>query len=230
MRVHYCARRLSLAEGAGVSGPILIIGATSGIGACTVREAAARRIPVRAFARGAAALDASEFVEPMAGDALKAVDLGRALAGCSAVVYALGIKERLAMLWEEETLFSETTRLLISQMRAAHVTRLVAVTGFGAGRSRKAMSALERVGHNAFLGRPYADKDRQEALIMDSSLDWTIVRPVILTNGRPSGRANVLSDPSTWRNGLISRSDVARVLIDVVEDGSHVRADVVVAG
>jgi uncharacterized protein YbjT (DUF2867 family) len=91
------------------------MGATSGIGACAVDEAAMRGIPVRAFARRAETLAPREHVEPVAGDARAAEDVDAVLDGARAVIYALGIKERLAMLWQEETLFSETTRILIDR-------------------------------------------------------------------------------------------------------------------
>jgi uncharacterized protein YbjT (DUF2867 family) len=205
------------------------MGATSGIGSLAAKEAVARGIPVRAFARSAGALDASELLEPFPGDARSAEDVEAALSGARAVIYALGIKERLAMLWEEERLFSDSTRVLLEAMNAKGPKRLVAVTGFGAGRSRSAMSTLESLGHKAILGRPYADKDRQEALIIDSDIDWTIARPVILTSRPKSGRMQVLRDPSTWRNGLVSRADVASYLVDAVENDLDIRADVVLA-
>ena len=210
-----------------MSQPILIMGATSGIGAKAVEEAVSRGLPVRGFARGADKLSGHDGVEPFAGDALSLEDVTRALDGVKAVVYALGIKERLAMLWEEETLFSESTKVLLEAMAAKSVKRLILVTGFGAGRSRAAMSTLESVGHKAILGRPYADKDRQEELIQASDLDWTIARPVILTNNVKSGKISVLAEPSTWKNGLISRADVANYLIDAVEQSLNIRDDVV---
>ena len=123
------------------------------------------------------------------------------------------------MLWREVTLFSEATRLLIPAMEAADVRRLIVVTGFGAGDSRQAMSWAERTGHGLVLGKPYADKDRQEELVRDSGLDWTIARPVILTNGRYTGHIGVHADPAKWRNGLISRADVAGYLIDAAARG-----------
>ena len=212
-----------------MTAPILIMGATSGIGALAVEEALRRGLPVRGFARSADKLEPREGLEPFAGDARNPEDLRRALEGTRAVVYALGIRERLSMLWERETLFSETTRALLTAMRQAGVTRLVAVTGFGAGRSSHAMSRIERAGHGAVLGRVYADKTRQEDLITYSGLDWTIVRPVILTKGRKSGRYRVLRDPAEWRNGLIPRADVASYLIDAVEQGLDIKADVVLA-
>jgi putative NADH-flavin reductase len=169
------------------------------------------------------------MVEPFKGDATSGADVARAVQGVSAVIYALGITERLAMLWEEETLFSQTTRVLIDAMSGMAQTRLVAVTGFGAGRSKASMSWVERTGHRAILGKPYADKDRQEALIEASQLEWTIVRPVILTTGVRTDDYKVLRDPKTWRNGLISRASVAHYLIDAVERGLDVRADVVLS-
>lgn len=210
-----------------MTAPILIMGATSGIGALAVDEALARGLPVRAFARGAADMTPRDGLEPFAGDARSAEDVARALQGARAVIYALGIRERLSMLWEEETLFSDSTRLLIDAMGADTTKRLVVVTGFGAGRSRSAMSTLESVGHKAVLGKPYADKDRQEAMIVKSDLDWTIARPVILRNSPKSGQMRVLRDPETWRNGLVSRGDVAAYLVDAVEQGLDIKADVV---
>lgn len=209
--------------------PVLILGATSGIGALTVDEALDRGLRVRGFARGADAMDPREGLEPCVGDAQKPEDLLRALQGVSAVIYALGVKERPAMIWREQTLFSRTTAALIDAMQATGVRRLVAVTGFGAGRSRDAMSALEKLGHNAVLGRVYDDKSRQESLIMESGLDWTIARPVILTKGARTGTARVLREPDEWRNGLISRSDVAAYLVDAVIDGLDIQRDVVLA-
>ena len=209
--------------------PILVLGATSGIGALTVDEALSRGLRVRGFARGADSLAPRDGLEPFAGDALDAADLARALEGVRAVIYALGIRERVSMIWQEETLFSRTTAALIDAMQAADVTRLVAVTGFGAGRSHDAMSTLERLGHKTVLGRVYDDKSRQEALIMQSGLDWTIARPVILTNGARTGKARVLRSPQEWRNGLVSRRDVAAYLVDAVIDGLDRRGDVVLA-
>lgn len=209
--------------------PILIIGATSGIGRAAVDEALSRGLPVRAFARSAGDLPPAPRLEPCAGDATDARDVARALQGTRAVIQALGVKERLAMLWEEETLFSQSTRILLDEMPKAGVSRLVAVTGFGAGRSHSALSLLERIGHRAILGKPYADKTRQEEMITASELDWTIARPVILSNGGRSNRLKVLRDPAEWRNGIVSRADVAGYLVDAVEQGLDIRGDVVLA-
>ena len=67
-----------------MSAPILVMGATSGIGAAVVDAGVARGLPVRAFARSAAALAPRELVEPFAGHALSAHDVASALPGTPA--------------------------------------------------------------------------------------------------------------------------------------------------
>ncbi|GIT92345.1 NADH-flavin reductase [Jannaschia pagri] len=208
---------------------ILILGATSGIGRDAMDEALDRGHRVRAFARTADTLDGRPGLEPVVGDAYDADQVAFALQGVDAVIYALGIKESLSMIWTPVSLFSDTTAVLLPQMKTAGVSRLLVVTGFGAGRSRAAMSSLERIGHRAILGKPYEDKDRQEDQIEASDTDWTLVRPVILTNGAKTGKYRVLRDPSQWRNGLISRADVAHYLVTAIEDDLDIRADVVLA-
>lgn len=210
-----------------MSAPIVIMGATSGIGALALEEAGRAGLRVRAFARSAGTIAGDDLIKPFAGDARSTRDVASVMDGARAVIYALGIKERLAMLWEKETLFSETTQVLLNAMATQDVSRLIAVTGYGAGRSREAMSVLERAAHRAALGAPYRDKDRQEALIMASTANWTIVRPVILTDGPKTGRAKALTDPSRWHSGIVSRKDVAQFLIRALDDERYYRKDVV---
>jgi len=75
------------------------------------------------------------------------------------------------------------------------------------------MSLVERVPHRLLLGHAYDDKDRQEALIRESELNWLILRPTILTNRPARGQEKLLREPAAWRNGLVSRADVAEVLV-----------------
>src|SRR6202008_815731 len=97
-------------------------------------------------------------------------------------------------------------------MKATAVGRLSCVTGFGAGASRGRGGHLYNAGVCLILGRIYADKDAQEWIKRRSRLDWTIVRPTILTDGRRTGAYRALVDASDWRSGFISRADVATSL------------------
>ena len=72
------------------------------------------------------------------------------------------------------------------------------------------------------FGRAYDDKSRQEELIKQSGLDWTIARPGVLLNGARTTRYKVLRDPSEWRNGFIARANVADFLVRQIVDQTYI--------
>ena len=102
-------------------------------------------------------------------------------------------------------------------MKAEQVSRLICITGIGAGDS---------AGHGGFvfnrlifpllLRKVYADKNRQEAIVRDSGLDWVLVRPSILNNKPGKGAVRALTDLSGFHGGSISREDVAGFVLDQV--------------
>ncbi|TGE01304.1 NAD(P)-dependent oxidoreductase [Methylobacterium nonmethylotrophicum] len=205
---------------------LLVIGASQGIGLETVKAALVAGHRVRAFARSAGKIALSDpNLERFPGDALSAPDIAGALEGVDAVVQALGVPVR--DLLGPVRLFSDATNVLVPAMEQAGVRRLVAVTGFGTGDSRAAISPLQRLPFRLVFGRAYDDKDAQEMRIRRSSLDWTFVRPGVLTGGAATGRYQVLDRKSSWRNGLIARADVAQFIVREIAEGGHVGRAVV---
>lgn len=209
---------------------LLVIGASKGIGRRTVDAALKTGCRVRAMARSASQIGCDhDRLEKCPGDATDRADVRRALDGVDAVILALGIGSSPVRLLRPVTLFSRATEIVVTEMEARGPQRLVVVTGYGAGDSRSALNALEGLGHSLLLGRAYADKDLQEAIVAGSDLDWTIVRPTILTNGPATGRYQVFDTPESWRNGLVSRSDVAQFLVDRALDRSYLHRAPVLA-
>jgi uncharacterized protein YbjT (DUF2867 family) len=63
----------------------------------------------------------------------------------------------------------------------------------------------------------YADKNRQEAVIKASVLDWVLVRPAILNDRQGRGAVRALTDLSDFHGGTVSRDDFARFVLDQVQ-------------
>ena len=201
---------------------VLIIGASKGIGLETTRQALDAGHDVRALARSATAIAISNpSLEKMRGNALKTEDLEAALVGMGVVIQTLGVG--LGELFRPVHLFSDATRVLIAAMKRQDIKRLICVTGFGAGDSRASISCLQRLPFQIVFGRAYDDKSLQEQLIKESELDWTIARPGVLTSGPRTGQYQILSESSQWRNGIISRADVAEFLVRQIGDQTYIR-------
>ncbi len=200
---------------------VLIIGASRGIGLETARQALEAGYGVRAFARSTAAnLNSNSSLENFRGDALNFEDVKTALVGVDVVIQTLGVG--IGELFRPVHLFSEATKILIGAMKIQKVKRLICVTGFGAGDSRASISCLQRLPFQVVFGRAYDDKSLQEQLIKDSELDWSIARPGVLTSGRRTNHYKILSEASQFRNGIISRADVADFLVRQIVDQTYI--------
>ncbi|MEM9333165.1 MAG: NAD(P)-binding oxidoreductase, partial [Pseudomonadota bacterium] len=151
--------------------------------------------------------------EAIAGNALNRDDVNKALEGVDVVVQALGIVLSPKMPFEPVSLFSDATKILVPAMEEMKIPRLISVTGFGAGDSKEAINIFQKLPFHFAFRHPYGDKSIQEDIIENSNLDWLIVRPGVLTNGRSSGRYKVLTDKKSWRNGIIARADVADFIV-----------------
>jgi putative NADH-flavin reductase len=200
---------------------VLILGASGGVGRLAVQEAQAAGHAVTAQGRSAERLAAlPEPVRRVVADPRDVVALAAAVAGLDAVLYALGESG-----FGPTTLFSDSTRALVEAMRRCGVPRLVAITGVGAGETRgHGGFVYDRIVFPLFTARKYADKDRQEALIRASGLDWTILRPAPFAG---SAGAAPLEVHETVVPGLsltrITRGEVARVAVGLLSDPLSVR-------
>jgi putative NADH-flavin reductase len=161
----------------------------------------------------ASALASATLIE---GDTRDETALAEALAGCGGVISALGTGMSP---FKEVRLLSEATTALVRAMEQQTVTRLVCITGLGAGDSRgHGGFVFDRLILPLLLRNVYADKDRQEAIVRRSNLDWTLVRPMVLTNKPATGHVRAQVDLADIHGGSIPRGDVARFVVDELRE------------
>lgn len=202
---------------------ILIIGASRGIGLKAVSKGLEHNYRIRAFARSADKIPIRHAnLEKWPGNAQLAADITNALHSVDIVIQTLGIPLNLSLLLEPTQIFSNSTKILIEEMEILKVPRLLSVTGFGSGDSKDSIHCFQKLPFKIVFGHAYSDKTLQEDLIKKSSLDWVIARPGILTNLPEKNQYQVLTNHSEWRNGLISRADVAHFLIQQVEHDNYI--------
>lgn len=200
---------------------ILVLGATGGTGRLIVNEAIARGHEVTALVRSPEKGADLKGARLAVGDARDEVALRRALKGQDAVISALGTPPSP---FREVTLLSTATRALVNAMKAEQVARLVAITGIGAGNSvGHGGFAFDRLIFPLLLRHVYADKNRQEAIIGDSGLDWVLVRPSVLNDKPARGASRALEDLTDFHGGTIARADVAGFVLDQMTSDTWLR-------
>ena len=201
---------------------LLIIGATGGTGRALVEQALAQGHVVTAFARKPLKITASHDRLIVAkGNVLDYDSLDQAVQGKDAVLSALGHKR-----WFIKTsILSEGTRNIIKAMQKHNVKRLICETSLGIGDSRWRMGLYYTLFVIPVITFFYfRDKERQERYIKQSSLDWIIVRPGQLTNGRKRGTyLHGLNIGSILLTVRISRADVADFMLKQLTDDSYLR-------
>jgi putative NADH-flavin reductase len=197
---------------------IAVLGASGRVGRRVVERALAQGDTVVAQTREAARLsDLADRVEVQAFDPRDRAALRGFVAGADAVVFTLGTRPGAT------TLFSEVTTSLIAAMREAGVRRLIAVTGVGAGDTRgHGGFVYDRIVFPLITRKLYRDKDRQEALIADSGLDWTLVRPAPFHDRPAKGPLQVVEEigPDTVLR-RITPDEVAQFVVDQLASDAY---------
>jgi uncharacterized protein YbjT (DUF2867 family) len=191
---------------------LLVLGATGGTGRLIVSQAVTRGYDVTALVRSAEKAGDLKGAKLVVGDARYEASLRQALEGRTAVISALGTP---ASPFREVTLLSTATRALVSAMKAEQVSRLVCITGMGAGDSAgHGGFVFDRLIFPLLLRKVYVDKDRQEAIVRASGLDWSLVRPSVLNDKPGHNTVRAITDLSDFHGGTISRADVASFVLD----------------
>jgi len=191
---------------------LAIFGGTGGTGLELTRQALERGHNVRVLVRNP---NRMPLVNPnmrlVLGNVLDPESVTKTVLGSDAVLSCLGQRN----LAKNTRVVSDGTRLIIEVMRQHGVRRLVVESAFGAGESLAQANLAERLMFATLLWAPYQDKNVMEPEVKASGLEWTILRPTMLTNGPLTGRPAVSAGrPATSR---VSRADVAAAMLRAVE-------------
>ena len=193
---------------------ILIIGASRGTGALAAGVALALGHDVTAFARNPSRLAIEHGkLARVSGDFHRPESILPAVRGHDAVIVTAS-STTLKGFKERPDYFSRGTGAVIDAMKAEGVRRLVVLSAFGVGESRRLTNfILDKLFISFLLKVPYADHERQEALVKQSGLDWVIARPTRLTNG-PARKTYAKKVELAKVPNSISRADVADFLVE----------------
>ena len=201
---------------------VLVVGASGGTGRQLVAQALERGLEVTALVRKPSRLTISHpRLTVIVGDVLDPPSVAEAVAGQDAVLSALGHKR----FYPPSRILSDGTRNVLRAMEAHRVPRFVCETSLGIGDSAGRLGL-----YYTFFTIPvvlpfyYWDKTRQERAVASSSVEWTIVRPGLLTNGPKRGRYRHGRVGSFLWTVRVSRADVADFMLNQLDSDTYLRA------
>jgi len=211
---------------------LVVFGSTGGTGRRLVERAIAEGHEVTAFVRKASKMTARhQRLKIVVGDAFDSSQVEEAVAGNEAVISVLGSRVPSNPLHprrpgDPDGVGSASSGNIVVAMKEHGLPRFVCQTAWGVGESRRdpgfAGAFFMKVLVPPLLRDEYADKEAQEEIVRGSDLDWTIVRPMILTNGPWTNDYRAGEDLKPGRRPYISRADAADFLIRQLTDDTFV--------
>lgn len=199
----------------------MILGATGRIGGLVLRDALADDHHVVALSTRRASSQPRERLVVRAGDIRDRRAVHDAVAGVEAVIAALGPRTNSP---EDEETLEIGMENTVAAMEAAGVSRLVALSGAAVdvpGDTKPLVDRLVSRLVRRVARHVVAAKQREYAVFAGSRLDWTALRPPLVTDGPAKGyRLDLQLTPGA----RVTRADVARALVDQVTDRQFVRA------
>ena len=196
---------------------IAVLGASGATGRLVISAALSRGHEVVALTRRAGTLAAETgLTESVWPDVVDREPLSTALAGADVVISALGGAGN-----GPTSVCTDAMRSAVPAMLESGVPRLIVVSAHGVLETHDGSLYSRAVWRG--VGEKMKDKESMEQVITASTLDWTIVRPPMLSDARATGRYRVGVDLPIRLWHSIGRADLADFLVEEAEAGSFLR-------
>jgi putative NADH-flavin reductase len=204
---------------------LAIFGGTGGTGLELTRQALEHGHNVRVLVRNPKRMPlVNANMRLVLGNVLDRESVTKTVLGADAVLSCLGQRN----LVRNTRVVSDGTRQIMAVMQQHGVRRLVVESAFGAGESLTQAGLAARLLLATLLWAPYEDKNLMEPEVKASGLEWTILRPTLLSNGPLTSLYTVSAGrPAAMR---VSRADVAAAMLRAVEEGLWVGESPAVTG
>ncbi|HYB00335.1 MAG TPA: NAD(P)H-binding protein [Ktedonobacteraceae bacterium] len=200
---------------------IVIFGAAGATGRNVVERALEQEHKVTAFDKHIAPLTMQHpNLRLVQGDIFDPAQVEKAIVDQDVVISVLGVRPGVMI-----PVCSEGTKNIIAAMQKLGVKRFISQSAFAVaaldGEWREVPYLPLILPFFPKVKAMFADKVLQEKEILNSNLDWIIVRPAKLTDGPRTGEFKVHDPLMIGPFAKISRADVAEFLLQQVIDDTY---------
>lgn len=209
---------------------IAIFGATGATGLLLTERCLAAGHTVKALTRNPATYPFADRTEVIQGDSKDPEAVRKTIAGVDLVLSALGARSL-----KKEDILEDSLPLIVAAMQQAGVRRIITLGSAGAlPTSLDKQPAYRRwivqnIVYNTVLKWPVASQIAQYAILSASDLDWTMVMPPMLTNGKARGKLRIDGEALPRNGSRIARADVADFMMQQIDNPQWVRKGVYIS-
>ncbi len=198
---------------------LLLLGATGRTGKWVLETALQKGYEVNCLARNSGRIPTKEGVTVFEGNANNPNDLVKAIQGCQYVVNTLNVSRKSDFPWSSlrtpKDYLSNVMTQLIPIAESQGIDRVVICSAWGVAETKKDIPKwFKWFIDNSNIGAAYQDHERQEVLLTQSKLPWTIVRPVGLTDSNKEQSIRETFNNNPKPSMTIGRKSVARYLVE----------------
>lgn len=202
---------------------IIVFGATGGVGQQVVTQALEKGIEVTAFVRTPSKMKTTNAsLQIVQGDAFNKEEVAAAIAGHDAVVSCLGSSQGM----KKSTELAEMTKNIVDSMQTHHMQRIVYVASAGIHKEIPGMSGKIVM---MLLKNALIDHRNAVDYIQANELNFTIARPMSLTNEAFTGTYRESTNAVPEKSRSISRADVAHFIVKALRDEKYEHTSVGIA-
>jgi putative NADH-flavin reductase len=208
---------------------ILILGGTGRTGKWLIEEAIKRNHMVHALVRDAANLPLRHpNLIPYTGSPDDLEELSEAMEDCEAILSTLNISRTSDFPWAKlrtpKNFLSEVAHHIIELAPQHNIKRVIVTSAYGTNETLPLIPWWFRwTIQNSNVGVAYKDHEKAENLFKQSSLDFTVIRPVGLTNSTTPKEVLITADLNVKHKLTISRMNTAITMLDILEQTTFIR-------
>lgn len=212
---------------------LLLLGATGRTGKLVLKLALQQGYEVHCLVRDSTKLSKHELLTIFEGNAQDYNILSLASEGCDCIISALNISRTSDFPWSPlrtpESFLSDVMKNIVS-LKEENLKRVIVCSAWGVSETKKDLPFWFRwfIDHSN-IGAAYSDHERQEAILKNSTTNWTIVRPSGLTNSKKAQKVKESFNNDPKPSLLINRLSVAKYMIDAIEKKSLFQKTVVIS-
>jgi putative NADH-flavin reductase len=198
---------------------LVVLGATGGTGREIVRQAVEHGHSVTAFVRSPERLKPlGDRITVKQGNLLNIAELEKAISGHDAILSGFGPRVPIAK--ADANLLRNFAAAVTAAMQNVGARRVVVVST--AFLFKNSIVPPTYLFGRLFFPGVVIDAAGMERIVMESGLDWTIVRPPQLTDKAHTGKYRVREGHLPRFGFNISRADVADCFLKTVEDRASI--------